>query len=162
MNTTEHMNVTAVGWNNSNLNARAATFAQSTVVELIGGSHADVFYQDRLIPPNIDLYINCMPYPNNFVCESTAPSQGAVQNNYKLIIQSFNLIIYTKQRTSTALNAHMELLQVQRIKHHYSRVQIKHLSIPANQTSIYFDVFTGALPNLVIVGRVSDADLARG
>ena len=40
---------------------------------------------------------------------------------------------------------------------------MKHLSIPANQTSINFDnVFTGALPDLVIVGLVSDADLAGG
>ena len=38
---------------------------------------------------------------------------------------------------------------------------MKHLSIPANQTSINFDnVFTCALPDLVIVGLVSDADLA--
>ena len=40
---------------------------------------------------------------------------------------------------------------------------MKHLSIPAKQTSINFDnVFTGALQNLVIVGLVSDADLAGG
>ena len=40
---------------------------------------------------------------------------------------------------------------------------MKHLSIPANQTSINFDnVFTGAFPDLVIVGLVSDADLAGG
>ena len=40
---------------------------------------------------------------------------------------------------------------------------MKHLSIPANQTSINFDnFFTGALPDLVIVGLVSDADLAGG
>ena len=40
---------------------------------------------------------------------------------------------------------------------------MKHLSISANQTSINFDnVFTGALPNLVVVGLVSDADLAGG
>ena len=46
---------------------------------------------------------------------------------------------------------------------HYSRVQVKHLSIPANQTSISIDnVFTGALPNLVIVGLVRDADHAGG
>ena len=38
---------------------------------------------------------------------------------------------------------------------------MKHLSIPANQTSINFDnVFTVALPDLVIVGLVSEADLA--
>ena len=40
---------------------------------------------------------------------------------------------------------------------------MKHLTIPANQTSINFDtVFTGAFPDLVIVDLVSDADHAGG
>ena len=90
------MAVTAVGANNAGLNARAATFARSTVVELIGQPHLDVFNQKRLIPPNIDLYIKLMLSPNNFVCKSAAPGQGAQQENYKLVIQSVNLIIPPK------------------------------------------------------------------
>ena len=39
-----HMNVTAVGGNNAGLNARAATFARSTLVELIGRPQLDVFH----------------------------------------------------------------------------------------------------------------------
>ena len=39
---------------------------------------------------------------------------------------------------------------------------MKHLSIPANQTSINFNVFTGVLPDLVVVDLVSDADLTGG
>ena len=70
-----------------------------------------------------------------------------------------DLIIHTKQLTSTAKMAHKKLLQVQNMQTHYSRVKVKHLSIPANQTSISFgNGFTGALPDLVIVGLVSDAD----
>ena len=57
----------------------------------------------------------------------------------------------------------MDLLLTQNIVHHFSRVKMKQLSIPANQTSINFDnVFTGALPDLVVVGLVSDADPAGG
>ena len=55
--TSGHMNITAVGGNNAGLNARVATFARSTLVELINRFHLDVFYQERLIPPNIDLYM---------------------------------------------------------------------------------------------------------
>ena len=44
---------------------------------------------------------------------------------------------------------------------YYSRVQVKHLPIPANQTSISFDNgFTGALTDMAIIGLVSDADHA--
>ena len=57
----------------------------------------------------------------------------------------------------------MDLLLTQNMVHHLSRVQIKHLSIFANQTSINFDnVVTGALLDLVVVGLVGDADLAGG
>ena len=37
------MNDTAIGGNNAGLNARAATFAKNTLVELIGRSHLDFF-----------------------------------------------------------------------------------------------------------------------
>ena len=102
-----------------------------------------------------------IPSPNDFVCKSEAPGQGAKQENYKLVIQSANLIIRNKKLTSTAHKALMDLLVSQNMVHHLSRVQMKHLSIPTKQTSINFDnVFSGALPYLVVVGLVSDVDLA--
>ena len=157
------MGVTAVGGNNACLNACAAIFARSTLVELIGRPHLDVFNQERLIPPIIDLHMKLMLTLNKFVCKSAAPGQGAQQENYKLVIQSVNLIIRTKKLTSTAHGAYMDLFILQNMRHHLLRVQIKHLSFSANQTFINFDnVVTGALPDLVIVGLVSDADLAGG
>ena len=53
--TTQHMNVITVGGNNASLYARTATFATSTVVELVGRFHTDVFNQDRLISSKFDL-----------------------------------------------------------------------------------------------------------
>ena len=104
-----------------------------------------------------------IPSPNDFVCKSTAPAANAQQENYKLVIKSANLIIRTKKLTSTAHKALMDLFLMQNMVHYLSRVKIKHLSIPANQTSINFDNdLTGALPDLVVVGLVSDADLAVG
>ena len=44
-----------------------------------------------------------MPSPYNFVCKSAAPAHGGEQENYKQVIQSVNLIIHTKQHTSTVL-----------------------------------------------------------
>ena len=110
--TTGHVNVTAVGGNNAGLNARAVNYSRSSVVELIGRHHADAFHQNRLIPPNVDLNLKLMTSSTNFVCKSAAPAGNAPQNNFKLVIMSANLIIYTKQHTSTALTAHMEHLQI--------------------------------------------------
>ena len=159
--TTGHMNVTAVGGNNAGLNARAAKFARSTLVELIGRPHLDVFHQERLIPLNINFNIKLILSQNDILCNSAAPAQGAQQENYNLIIKSANLIIRTKMLTSRTHKALIDRLLSQNMVHHFSRIQMKHLSIPANQTSINFDnVFTMALPNLVIVCLVSDDDLA--
>ena len=97
------------------------------------------------------------------MCKLAAPGQGAQQENYKIVIQSANLFIRTKKLTSTAHKALINLFVSHNIVHYVSHVQMKHLSIPANQTFINFDkVFTGALPNLVVVGLVKDADLAGG
>ena len=72
------------------------------------------------------------------------------------------IIIHIKQLISTALKAQMKLLQLQNMRHHLSRVKMKHLTITANQTSIHFDVVTGALPKLIIICLVSDAELVDG
>ena len=162
-NTSGQMRVTAVGGNHTGLNARAVDFARSAVVELIGRPHLDVWHQERLIPLNVDFHMRLMPSPNNFVIKSAAPAQNSVQENFKMFIRSVTLIIHTKQLTRTAHDALRKLLLHQNMRLHYSRVQMKHLSIPAMQTSINFDnVFTGALPDLVIVGLVRDIDLAGG
>ena len=83
--------------------------------------------------------------PNDIVCKSAAPVENAQQENYKLVIKSANLIIRTKTLTSTDHKALMDLLLTQNMVHHLTCVQMKHLSIPANQTSINFENgFTGA------------------
>ena len=99
------MGVTEVAGANAGLNTRAVTFATSTVVELVGRPHLDVFNQDRLIPPASDLHMKLIPAADSFVCKSAAPGAGAVQQNYKMVIQRVDLIIHTKQLTSTAQKA---------------------------------------------------------
>ena len=56
-NITGHIGVTAVYGNNAGFNARAATFARSTVVKLVGRLHLNVFHQKRLISPRHDLHM---------------------------------------------------------------------------------------------------------
>ena len=137
------MGVTALDGNNTGLNARAVEWARSAVVELIGRPHLDTWHQERLIPINVDLHMRMMPSSDNFVIKSAAPALNAVQENFKMVIQSVSLIIYTKQLTSPAHEALIKLLIHQDMGLLLWRVHIKHLSIPANQTLINFEnVFT--------------------
>ena len=78
------MGVTEVAGDNAGLNTRAVTFATCTVVELVGRPHLDVFHQDCLIPPAIDLHMKLIPATDSFVCKSAAPGANAVQQNYKM------------------------------------------------------------------------------
>ena len=104
-----------------------------------------------------------MPSPNKLVCKSAALAANAAQENYKLFIQSLNLIIRIKTLNRTTYDALMQQLVHKNMRYYYLRVRIKHLVIPANQTSIKFDNgFTGALPDLIIVNLVSDSDFANG
>ena len=158
-----YMGVTEVAGANAALNTRAVTFATSIVVKLVGRPNLDVFHQDHLYPPNIYLHMKLIPAADSFVCKSAVPGAGAAQQNYKMAIKKMDLIINTKQLTSTAQMAHNKLIHVHNMQTHYSRIKVKHLSIPENQTLISFDnVVTGALLDLVIVCLVSDADHAGG
>ena len=59
--------------------------------------------------------------------------------------------------------AQIHLLVSENMVHHLSLLQVKHLLISTNQTSINFDnVFTGAILDLVVVNLMSDANLADG
>ena len=92
--TAGHMEVTDVTGDNIGLRTRAAQFATSRVVELMGRPHLDVFQQDRLIPPGVDVHLKLIPSANSFVCKSAAP-QNAQKQNYKALIQFASLIIHT-------------------------------------------------------------------
>ena len=73
------MGVTEVAKANAGLNTGAVTFAISIVVKLVGRHHRDVFYQDLLIPPGIDLHIILILAANSFMCKSAAFKARAAQ-----------------------------------------------------------------------------------
>ena len=80
-------------------------------------------------------------FTTNYLCKSAARNQNALQQKSNLVIQSVNLIIRTKKLTSTNHNALINIVVSQNIVHYKSRVEMKHLAIPANQTYINFDNF---------------------
>ena len=103
----KNISVTEVAGVNAGLTTSAVTFSTSVVVELVGRPHLYVIHQDRLISPGINHHMKFIPAADSFVCKSAAPGAGAAQQNYKMIIQQVDLIIHTKQLTSTVQKAHM-------------------------------------------------------
>ena len=80
---------------------RAGCFARSTVVELIGHLHLDLFKQDCCILSYFDVLVKLILAANNFVCKSVSSQQGkAKHKTYKTVIQFDSIIVYIRQLTS--------------------------------------------------------------
>ena len=138
---------------------RAARFAEGAVVEMVGRPHLDLFHQDKLLPPGININYRLLPAADTFVLRT--PDGDNVQ--YRFIIETVQLLMRTKQLTESAELAHRSLVQQQNMRLPHTRVLLKHLSVAAGLGSIAFDnVFTSALPDLVIMGMVNDDTFVGG
>ena len=139
---------------------RAATFAQGRVVKMIERPHMDLFQQNKLLPPGKNIAYRLTPAADHFVIK--APDNDKTQ--YRLAIETVELIMHTKQLSEATEVAHRTLVPKHNMRLPYMRVLLKHLSVAAGLASIAFDnVFTGnVLPNLVVMGMLIDDDFACG
>ena len=75
----------------------------------------------------------------------------------KVVIDSMNLIISTKQLSDAAELTHQTLVGNINMRLPYTRVLMKHVAIPANSSTMWLDnSFTGVLPDLVVMGFVTN------
>lgn len=138
---------------NKGLVERKTYATDSAEVELIGRPHVDIFHCDKLIPPGIDMSVKCIPNDDKFVLMCG----DAANLGPKIVIKDVALIIHTKQMNDATELAHRALIQERNMRLPYTRVLMKHMAIPANSSTISLDnLFTGGLPDLVVMGFVSD------
>ena len=160
--TAGHMNVTDITGNNLGLRSRAACFARSRGVTLIGRPHLDLFHQEKLIPSNIDLKLRFIPHKSSFLLKTAAPGDHA-QHNYRIILSNARLFIRTKEISMNLIMAQEKLLQTRNYSIRYDRILSKILTIPTGTTQIEFDsVFQGKLPDLIMLGMISDTSMSGG
>ena len=124
-----------------------------SIIELYGRLHLDIFQQGKLLPPGLDLSLKLIPSDDKFVLLSSEDNAA-----YKYEIVFAELLVQTKQ-----LNDALEAAQQAVVKEGtnmripYNRVYMKHYSIPTGLSTIAIDnVFTGALPDLAVIGLVED------
>ena len=162
--TAAHIAVTDVAGHNDGLTTRAHWFALSRVVTFIGRPHLDLFHQEKLIPSNIDIKLRLIPNSHTFILKTAAPVDGQhPQVNYHIHISSARLFIRSKEVAPNLILAHEKLLQTTNYSIPYTRIVTKTLTIPQGTTQIEFDnVYQGKLPDLVILGLVSDANMTGG
>ena len=79
----------------------------------------------------------------------------------KVVIKEMNLIVATKYMSDATELAYRALVPEWNMRLPYTRVMMKHVAIPAGSSTICLDnIFTGGLPNLVVMGFVSDTAFA--
>ena len=161
--TAAEIGVTDAAGANRGLVARTAWFALSRVVTLIGRPHLDLFHQEKLIPANVDIKLRLIPNSNTFLLKTAAPGGNNPQVNYKLHLLSARLFIRTKEISPNLILAHEKMLQSTNYSIPYNRIVTKILTIPNGTNQMEFDnVYQGKLPDLVVVGLISDANMTGG
>ena len=79
----------------------------------------------------------------------------------KLVIDDMNLIICNKQLYDTAELAHQTFVGTINMRLSYTRVLMKHVAILTNSSTMCLDnILTGVLPDLVVMGFVTDTAFA--
>ena len=83
---------------------------------------------------------------------------------YRIQIETVELIMHTKQLAEATELAHRSIVQKENMRLPFIKTQLKHLSVAAGLGSVAFDnVFTGGqLPDLVIMEMITDDELASG
>ena len=161
--TAGHLTVYDITSTNAGLATRAAWFASGNVRTLIGRPHFDLFHQDRLIPPNIDMKFRFLPSKNSFLVKSIAPAGTDPQIIYKVEILSARFFMKTKVVAPSLALAQEKILQTKNFKIPYKRVTAKTLTIPTGTTSFESDnVYLGKIPDMIMLGLVSDANMSGG
>ncbi|KAF0155389.1 MAG: hypothetical protein FD188_3140 [Ignavibacteria bacterium] len=161
--TSGHMNDADTAGANTGLTARTRWFALSNVVTLIGRPHLDLFHQEKLIPPGIDMKLRFIPNSNTFLLKTAAPADADPQVMYKLHIESAKLFIRTKEISPSLMTAHQKVLQDTNYSITYNQIKTKVVSIPTGTSAIEFDnVFQGKLPDIVVLAMISDANMTGG
>jgi hypothetical protein len=146
---------------NIGLRDRAALFALSREVEMIGRLHLDIFHQPKCIPQNCGIKVTLTPSKDAFVLVGPAPGQNAQQENYHIQIMDCRLNIRTLQVSPATILAHEKVLMEKNMHFPMRRVTMKHLAIPRGQTSVLHDnIYLGTLPRRLVLCFVDDVAMA--
>ena len=107
---------------------------------MVGRPFLDLFQQDKLLPPGVNIAYRLTPAADGFVIMS--PDGDNTQ--YRLQIETVELIMHTKQLTEATELAQRSIVQKQNMRLPFTKVQLKHLSVAQGLESVAFDnVFTG-------------------
>lgn len=142
---------------NAGFKKRAALFAESRDVEMIGRPHCDLFNVGVTIPSRCNLKLRLHQNKDSLVVKCPATDQQL----YKFVITEARFMVPTEE-VSAELAAKIEQgLHVQNIHIPMKRVTMKTLTVPRGQATILHDnIYLGQIPERIVIGLLSDAAMS--
>jgi hypothetical protein len=137
---------------NKGLITRAKFFEESNIVEMIGGLHGDLFYQNRLILNLVDVKLKLIRSKPEFCLVS--PTEGA---NYKVVFEHVSLFVRRVKVSPGVLIGHAKALTQGTAKYPIDSVACKVYSLPQGSMSwVQDNIVNGQLPKRVVIGCVDN------
>ena len=160
--TTGQLQVTDPAGANRGLQTRTVYYDGSRVVTLVGRPHLDLFHQDKLIPQNVDMKIRFVPNTSEYLLKTADPGAHA-QVAYRLQILKAHMCVRHKKLAPSLIMGLEKALQTNNYVLNYKKVNTKLLTIAGGHQSLeHQNLYLGPIPDLVILGMVSDANANGG
>ncbi|XP_054769406.1 uncharacterized protein F54H12.2-like [Lytechinus pictus] len=137
---------------NKGLKKRQEFTSGSKVVSLLGPLYGDIFFQERLMLPGVDVKIKLNRNKDAF-CLLTSHATS----KYKIMIQKASLYVRKVKVNPSVMLSHAKGLENTPAKYPINKVDVKSFTIPAGNMSVNKDnLFLGQIPNRIIVGFVDN------
>ena len=135
---------------NVGFKTRSALTREGRVVDMLGGIHSDLFFQDRFLPNDVNIKIRLVRNKDAFCLMSSAA--GAA---FKVRILECKLYVRKVKLSPSVFLAHAKVLEVGNAKFPIRRAVCKTFTIPAgNLDATHESLFTGQLPTRIVIGCV--------
>ncbi|XP_041453162.1 uncharacterized protein F54H12.2-like [Lytechinus variegatus] len=119
---------------------------------MIGPVYADLFFQERLLLPGVDLKLKFNRSKDSFCLLSSDANP-----KYKVVIDKAALYVRRVKVNPSVMISHAKTLEKSTAKYPVNKVDVRSFSIPAGNMSVSKDnLFLGQLPNRIIVGFVDN------
>ncbi|XP_072166027.1 uncharacterized protein F54H12.2-like [Diadema setosum] len=137
---------------NRGFKKRSQFIGGSKLLSMLVPIYADLFFQEKLLLPGVDLKIKLNRSKDAFCLMSS--NQAA---KYKVKIEKAALYVRRVKTNPSVVVAHAKMLEKSNAQYPINKIDVRSFSIPAGSMSVNKDnLFLGHLPNRIIVGFVDN------
>ena len=137
---------------NKGFGKRHAFFEDSSVVDMMGCIHSDLFFQDKYLPSDVGLRIRLGRTKDAFCLMSSMAGQA-----FKIKIIDCKLFIRKVKLSPSVFLAHAKAFEIGNAKYPVRRVICKTFTVPTgNLDCSQENLFAGQLPTRLVIGCVDN------